>query len=163
MNDIEKLNSVKFNIRKALESQGSDITVDTPFEEYPKYVMELVGGGSGGETPSIPTVTITIVNSSGVDVGFYGNAFFVEGGISPDVYIPDGETITFDTRANLGGRIDCCMAAETDSKYVRLSTPIGGYVEYYDVPIETETADLFETLFRIRGGSSVTVTLTAAI
>lgn len=49
MNDIEKLNSVKFNIRKALESQGSDITVDTPFEEYPSYIMKMSGGGGTPE------------------------------------------------------------------------------------------------------------------
>lgn len=61
MNDIEKLNSVKFNIRKALESQGSDITADTPFEEYPKYVMEISGGG-GGENP-YTTATVTITNN----------------------------------------------------------------------------------------------------
>lgn len=68
MNDIEKLNSVKFNIRKALESQGSDITVDTPFEEYPKYVMELDSGGVE------PTGTITITENGTVDVTEYAEA-----------------------------------------------------------------------------------------
>lgn len=53
MNDIEKLNSVKFNIRKALESQGSDITVDTPFEEYPKYITY------GGKSSCLPNIEIT--------------------------------------------------------------------------------------------------------
>lgn len=60
MNDIEKLNSVKFNIRKALESQGSDITADTPFEEYPSYIMGM--SGSGGENP-YTTATVTITNN----------------------------------------------------------------------------------------------------
>lgn len=74
MNDIEKLNSVKFNIRKALESQGSDITVDTPFEEYPKYVMEISGGG-GGESGdfSIANVAITVSDlfaQNGLSVSF---------------------------------------------------------------------------------------------
>ena len=63
MNDIEKLNSVKFNIRKALESQGSDITADTPFEEYPSYIMDM----SGVE----PTGTIMITENGTVDVSEY--------------------------------------------------------------------------------------------
>ena len=66
MNDIEKLNSVKFNIRKALESQGSDITADTPFEEYPSYIM----GMSGVE----PTGTIMITENGTVDVSEYAQA-----------------------------------------------------------------------------------------
>ena len=66
MSDIEKLNSVKFNIRKALESQGSDITADTPFEEYPSYIMEI----SGVE----PTGTIIITENGTVDVSEYAQA-----------------------------------------------------------------------------------------
>ena len=66
MSDIEKLNSVKFNIRKALESQGSDITADTPFEEYPSYIMGLSGGGS---TQQLSDVTITV---NWKDLTFYG-------------------------------------------------------------------------------------------
>lgn len=67
MSDIEKLNSVKFNIRKALESQGSDITADTPFEEYPSYIMEMSGGTE-------PTGTITITENGTVDVSEYAQA-----------------------------------------------------------------------------------------
>ena len=64
MSDIEKLNSVKFNIRKALESQGSDITADIPFEEYPSYIMEM--GSGDGENP-YTTATVTITNNHRYD------------------------------------------------------------------------------------------------
>ena len=73
MNDIEKLNSVKFNIRKALESQGSDITADTPFEEYPKYVMEISGGEGTSKVTLIAEQSFTGVKPQ-EEVQFYAAA-----------------------------------------------------------------------------------------
>lgn len=73
MNDIEKLNSVKFNIRKALESQGSNITANTPFEEYPRYVMGMSGGGGGSGLPSTTYYIMRFepITESAADVLFY--------------------------------------------------------------------------------------------
>ena len=59
--DQERANTSKFNIRRALDSIGVEIPVDTRLDEYPKYI---ISGGSGAGLPPITMEPTTIVESS---------------------------------------------------------------------------------------------------
>ena len=109
MSDIEKFNSVKFNIRKALESQGSDITVDTPFEEYPKYVMGVSGGSGGGSgLPEITTETVEVVAEQTVSFSSGGGGGIYLAGIAGEFSIDVGDTLI----VNWDGTPYTCVVAE---------------------------------------------------
>ena len=142
MSDIEKLNSVKFNIRKALESQGSDITVDTPFEEYPSYIMGLSGGGGAQQ---LSEVTITVNNW--IDLTFYGvfydeelNRFNGEVSIKSDGQ-PHTVKIATDTKI--------CVNVDL-SEFTGITTT--GSVSHLDV-----TAPPMKNVFAVAGDGTIAI------
>lgn len=60
MKEQEKINTIKFNLRKVLEQVDDEVTADTPFEEYPKRFSQISGGKESGDWSK----TIKVTNNS---------------------------------------------------------------------------------------------------
>lgn len=51
VDDLNKINNIKYDIRKAIANKGVDISDNTPFADYPNKIDSITGGsdsGSGG-------------------------------------------------------------------------------------------------------------------